>query len=128
MAGIKGEEVGVSGREPPRTPARPSVYQPPKTTLFLAYQAEHAPRPFTKAKSLREARKAARAAGLKPLQGQGIKISPILEYLHQVTARHSMAKRRWAGDFLLLDLRRNAVAIALSIHILASSVIHGARV
>ena len=52
------------------------INQPSGTSLIFAYQARHAPRLFTEAKSFGEVRKVAHTASLKFLQGQGIRISP----------------------------------------------------
>jgi hypothetical protein len=113
-------EVGVSGGgtpDPTTTPQNICVStNRSKISHLFAYQAEQALRLFTEANSLRKVRKPARASGLELSQGRGVRISHTLEYLHRGMPLDVVrAKGRWAGDFLLLDLRKNDVAMALYI-------------
>ena len=89
------------------------VNQPPELMHLFAYRVKHARRPLTKTKFLERVNEAARAAGLEPLQGHGIRIGSTLEYLLRGVPFDVMkAKGRWAGDSFLLYLRKHAVVIA----------------
>jgi hypothetical protein len=58
---------------------------------------------------------AARAAGLEPLQGHGIRVGSTLEYLLRGIPSDVIkvkAKGRWAGDYFLVYLRKHAINIA----------------
>ena len=80
---------------------------------LFAYRVKHARRPLTKTKFLERVNEAARAAGLEPLQGHGIRIGSTLEYLLRGVPFDVMkAKGRWAGDSFLLYLRKHAIVIA----------------
>ena len=89
------------------------VNQPPEAMHLFAYRVKHARRPLTKTKFLERVNEAARAAGLEPLQGHGIRIGSTLEYLLRGVPFDVMkAKGRWAGDSFLLYLRKHAIVIA----------------
>ncbi|KAH8997874.1 hypothetical protein EDB86DRAFT_2913778 [Lactarius hatsudake] len=99
--------------------------QPAEASHLFTYRVQNAKRPLTKAKFLERVGKAARAAGLEPLQGHGIRIGSTLEYLLRGMPFDVMkAKGRWAGDSFLLYLRKHAIIIAP--YIQASSVVHNA--
>ncbi|KAH8987480.1 hypothetical protein EDB86DRAFT_3065717 [Lactarius hatsudake] len=88
------------------------VNQPSEASHLFAYRAKNARRPLTKEKFLERVGKAARAAGLKPLQGHGIRIGSILEYLLRGVPFDVMkAKGCWARDSFLLYLRKHTVII-----------------
>ena len=89
------------------------VNQPTEGSHLFAYQAKHARRPLTKAKFLERVGAAARAAGLEPLQGHGIRIGSTLEYLLRGVPFDVMkTKGRWAGNAFQLYLRKHTVVIA----------------
>ena len=89
------------------------VNQPSAASHLFAYQAKHARRPLTKAKFLERVGSAARAAGLEPLQGHGIRIGSTLEYLLRGVPFDVMKTNgRWAGNSFQLYLRKHAVIIA----------------
>ena len=89
------------------------VNQPPGDMHLFAYRAKHTRRPLTKSKFVERVGNAARAAGLEPLQGHGIRIGSMLEYLLRGVPFDVMkAKGRWAGDSFLLYLRKHAIVIA----------------
>jgi hypothetical protein len=89
------------------------INQPSEASHLFAYQVKHVRKPLTKSKFLERVGKAARAAGLEPLQGHGIRIGSTLEYLLRGVPFDVMkAKGRWAGDSFLLYLRKHAVIIA----------------
>ena len=89
------------------------VNQPPGDMHLFAYRAKHTRRPLTKSKFVERVGNAARAAGLEPLQGHGIRIGSTLEYLLRGVPFDVMkAKGRWAGDSFLLYLRKHAIVIA----------------
>ncbi|KAH9033674.1 hypothetical protein EDB84DRAFT_1561627 [Lactarius hengduanensis] len=89
------------------------VNEPSEASHQFAYRVKNAHRPLTKTKFLERVGKAARAAGLEPLRGHGIRIGSTLEYLLRGVPFDVMkAKGRWAGDSFLLYLRKYAVVIA----------------
>ena len=89
------------------------VNQPSDASHLFAYRAKHTRRPLTKSKFIERVSAAARAAGLEPLQGHGIRIGSTLEYLLRGVPFDVMkAKGRWAGDSFQLYLRKHAVIIA----------------
>jgi hypothetical protein len=118
MAGNEGEDVYWASQEGESDPTTAlanhfRVNQPSEASHLFAYQAKHTRRPLTKTKFLERVGKAARAAGLEPLQGHGIRIGSTLEYLLRGVPFDVMkAKGRWAGDSFLLYLRKHAVIIA----------------
>ncbi|KAH8978586.1 hypothetical protein EDB92DRAFT_1807287 [Lactarius akahatsu] len=101
------------------------VNQPPDASHLFAYRVKNARRPLTKTKFLERVGKAARAAGLEPLQGHSIRIGSTLEYLLRGMPFDVMkAKGRWAGDSFLLYLRKHAIVITP--YIQAAPVVHDA--
>ena len=92
------------------------VNQPLEISHLFAYKATNTHRPLTKAKFLERVGEAAHTAGLKLLQGHGIRIRSTLKYLLQGVPFDIMkAKGRWAGDSFQLYLRKHTVIIALYI-------------
>jgi len=127
-AGSEGEDVYWATQEGDTDPTvalqnHLRVNQPSEASHLFAYRVKHARRPLTKAKFLERVGKAARAAGLEPLQGHGIRIGSTLEYLLRGVPFDVMkAQGRWAGDSFLLYLRKHAVVIAP--YIQAAPVLH----
>ncbi|KAF8816900.1 hypothetical protein BYT27DRAFT_7247793 [Phlegmacium glaucopus] len=80
---------------------------------LFAYKHKNGHRPLTKTKFLERVALAARAAGLEPLQGHGIRIGATLEYLLCGIPFNVMkAKGRWASDAFLLYLTKHAQVLA----------------
>jgi len=83
--------------------------------------------PLTKTKFLERVKKAALAASLDPLQGHGIRIGSILEYLLRGMPFDVMkSKGRWRSDAFLMYLQKHAVIMAP--YIQAESAVHEAFV
>ena len=118
MASTEGEDVYWASQYGDTDPAAAllnhlRVNQPSETSHLFAYRVKQARRPLTKTKFLERVGKAARAAGLEPLQGHGIRIGSTLEYLLRGVPFDVMkAKGRWAGDSFLQYLQKHAVIIA----------------
>ena len=117
-AGAAGEDVYWAAQEGNTNPTAAlehhlKVNQPSEYSHLFAYKAAHACRPLTKSKFLERVGKAARAAGLEPLQGHGIRIGSTLEYLLRGVPFDVMkVQGRWAGNSFQLYLRKHAVIIA----------------
>ena len=118
VAGSEGEDVYWATQEGDTDPTAAlqnhlRVNQPPGVMHLFAYRAKHTRRPLTKPKFLERVNEAARAAGLDPLQGHGIRIGSTLEYLLRGMPFDVMkAKGRWAGDSFLIYLRKHVIVIA----------------
>ena len=118
MAGTEGEDVYWASQEGDTDPTAAlnnhlRVNRPSEAAHLFEYRAKKARKPLTKTKFLERVSKAARAAGLEPLQGHGIRIGSTLEYLLRGVPFDVMkAKGRWAGDSFLLYLRKHAITIA----------------
>ena len=96
-----------------RRPCKTTSDQPSEASHLFAYRVKNARWLLTKSKFLEKVEKAARAAGLEPLQGHGIRIGSTLEYLLRGVPFDVMkAQGRWAGDSFLLYLRKHAIIIA----------------
>ena len=85
-AGSEGEDVYWASQEGGTDPTEAlaqhlRVNQPSEASHLFAYKALHTCRPLTKSKFLERVGDAARAAGLEPLQGHGLRIGSTLEYL-----------------------------------------------
>ena len=114
----QGEDVCWARQEGPMDPdtalARHlEVNDPPPDGHLFAYRHKNGYRPLTKTKFLAELAKAARAAGLEPLQGHGIRIGSTLEYLLRGVPFDVMkVKGRWSSDAFILYLRKHAQILA----------------
>ena len=117
-AGNEGEDVYWATQEGDTDPTAAlaqhlRINQPPDASHLFAYKAANTHRTLTKSKFLERVGDAARAAGLEPLQGHGIRIGSTLEYLLRGVPFDIMkAKGRWAGDSFQLYLRKHAIVIA----------------
>jgi hypothetical protein len=85
-AGNEGEDVYWAAQNGDTDPATAlehhlQVNQPSEASHLFAYIAKNTRRLLTKLKFLERVQEAARAAGLEPLQGHGIRIGSTLEYL-----------------------------------------------
>ena len=89
------------------------VNDPPQDGHLFAYHHKNGHRPLTKSKFLAELARAARAAGLEPLQGHGIRIGSTLEYLLRGVPFDMMkVKGRWSSDAFTLYLRKHTQILA----------------
>ncbi|KAF8952987.1 DNA breaking-rejoining enzyme [Flammula alnicola] len=89
------------------------INDPPENQHLFAYRYKSSRRPLTKSKFVERLAKAARTAGLDPLQGHGIRIGSTLEYLLRGMPFDVMkAKGRWASDAFLVYLRKHALIMA----------------
>ena len=89
------------------------VNRPTNDAHLFAYQHAKGLRPLTKSKFLERIATAARAAGLEPLQGHGIRIGATLEYLLRGVPFEVMkAKGRWASDAFHVYLTKHAQVLA----------------
>jgi len=89
------------------------INDPPLNDHLFAYHHKNGHRPLTKPKFLTELARAARAAGLDPLQGHGIRIGSTLEYLLRGMPFNVMkVKGRWSSDAFILYLRKHAQILA----------------
>ena len=103
------------------------VNNPPQDGHLFAYRHKNRYRPLTKTKFLAELARAARAAGLEPLQGHGIRIGSTLEYLLRGVPFDVMkVKGRWSSDAFTLYLRKHAQILAP--YIQAAPAVHDAFV
>ncbi|CAA7269341.1 unnamed protein product [Cyclocybe aegerita] len=89
------------------------VNSPSNGGHLFAYKVGSGYKPLTKHKFIQILTTAARAAGLEPLQGHGIRIGSTLEYLLRGIPFDVMkAKGRWASDAFLVYLRKHAQILA----------------
>ena len=89
------------------------VNNPPQEGHLFAYRHKNGHRPLTKSRFLAELAKAARAMGLEPLQGHGIRIGCTLQYLLRGVPFDIMkVKGRWSSDTFTLYLRKHAQILA----------------
>lgn len=101
------------------------VNQPPLNGHLFAYRWKNGYRPLTKSKFLARLVQAAKAAGLDPLQGHGIRIGATLEYLLRGMPFDVMkVKGRWLSDAFSLYLTKHAQILAQ--YIQAVPVVHEA--
>ncbi|KAF9536327.1 hypothetical protein CPC08DRAFT_745505 [Agrocybe pediades] len=85
----------------------------PHEFLFSWNNTANQRRPLTRTKFLERVNKAVTAAGLEPLQGHGLRIGAVLEYLLRgVPFDVVRVIGRWSSDAFILYLRRHAVIIA----------------
>ncbi|KAF8812707.1 hypothetical protein BYT27DRAFT_7207547 [Phlegmacium glaucopus] len=87
-----------------------AINSPPPQGPLFAYRADKGGyKPLTKAKFLEVVQQVAKRAGLDPLQGHGIQIGSMLEYLlREVLFDVMKAKGRWASNALLIYLWKHA--------------------
>ncbi|KAG2061227.1 hypothetical protein BDR06DRAFT_924808 [Suillus hirtellus] len=81
-----GEDVSFAKQDGPSDPERAflqhiAINNPPPGAALFAYCYKNGHRPLTKQKFITRLAVAARAAGMDPLQGHGIRIGSTLEYL-----------------------------------------------
>ena len=82
------------------------VNNPPREGHLFAYHHKNGHRPLTKSRFLAKLAKVARAAGLEPLQGHGIRIGSTLKYLLRGVPFDVMkVKGRWSSDAFTLYLQ-----------------------
>ena len=89
------------------------INNPPNDVHLFAYRHKAGHWPLTKSKLIAELAKAARAVGLEPLQGHGIRIGSTLEYLLRGMPFDIMkVKGRWSSDAFTLYLRKHMQILA----------------
>ena len=117
-ASIHGEDVSWSAQEGPTDPEASinnhlAINQPPENGPLFSYHHNHSHRPLTKTAFIKSLANAARAAGLEPHQGHGIRIGSTLEYLLRGTPFEVMkVKGRWASDAFHVYLTKHAQILA----------------
>jgi hypothetical protein len=131
---VEGEDVFWATQDGPTNPDAAlanhlAVNDPPDDQHLFSYRIQKGSKtvrqPLTKTKFLERVKKAALAANLDPLQGHGIRIGSILEYLLRGMPFDVMkAKGRWRSDTFLVYLRKHAVIMAP--YIQAKSAVHEA--
>jgi hypothetical protein len=89
------------------------INDPPVNTALFAYHHKASHRPLTKTNFLKRLSSLTKAAGIQPLQGHGIRIGGMLEYLlRNVPFDVVKVKGRWASDAFIVYLRRHAQVLA----------------
>ena len=117
-ASMHGEDVSWSKQSGDTDPEAAFAHhlalnQPPADGHLFAYLKNRRFRPLTKTEFIRTVAAAARAAGLDPRQGHGIRIGSTLEYLLRGTPFEVMkVKGRWASDAFLIYLTKHAQILA----------------
>jgi len=115
---LEGEDVfwaKQSGTSDPEEAFRNhlSVNEPPAEGALFSYRYKNSHRPLTKSNFLKRLANATKSAGLRPLQGHGIRIGGTLEYLlRNVPFDVVKVKGRWASDAFIIYLRRHAQILA----------------
>ncbi|KAF9054766.1 hypothetical protein BJ165DRAFT_1337441, partial [Panaeolus papilionaceus] len=104
-----------------------TINDPPNDAHLFSYCVNRGSRvqrqPMTKTKFLDRVKKAAVAAGLDPLQGHGIRIGSILEYLLQGMPFDMIkTKGHWASNAFTKYLRKHTLILAL--YIQADAAVH----
>lgn len=85
----------------------------PSEFLFTWVHSSGKRRPLTRSEFLKRLKSATLAAGLEPLQGHGLRIGAVLEYLlRKVPFDVVKVMGRWSSDAFILYLRQHAVVIA----------------
>ncbi|KAF8833232.1 hypothetical protein BDN67DRAFT_917395, partial [Paxillus ammoniavirescens] len=111
---LLGEDVSWAQQHGPSDPQAAlqnhiAVNSPPPDGHLFAYKHKGGYRPLTKSKFTTSLSSAAKKAGIKPLQGHGVRIGSTLEYLlRNVPFDVVKIKGRWASDAFLIYLRRHA--------------------
>lgn len=117
-ASMHGEDVSWSKQSGDTDPEAAlahhmAVNKPPTDGHLFSYLKNSCFRPLTKTEFIRTVTAAARAAGLDPRQGHGIRIGSTLEYLLRGTPFEVMkVKGRWASDAFLVYLTKHAQILA----------------
>ena len=113
-----GEDVSFAPQYGPSDPEQALLHhlrinEPPPGGAVFAYRFKNGYRPLTKPKFIARLAQAARAAGMDPLQGHGIRIGSTLEYLlRNVPFEVVKTKGRWSSDAFQLYLRKHAQIMA----------------
>jgi hypothetical protein len=117
-AAPQGEDVNWAKQDGLADPQRAlqnhfTINNPPNNLHLFAYKAKNGYRPLTRSKFLKTLEKAAKAAGIPPLKGHGIRIGSTLEYLlRNIPFDVIKVKGRWASDAFLVYLRKHAQILA----------------
>lgn len=111
---MEGEDVFWASQTGPSDPEEAmcnhwKINEPPLDGALFAYRHKNTFRPLTKTCFLKRLAVATKSAGHKPLQGHGIRVGGMLEYLlHNVPFDIVKVKGRWASNAFLAYLRRHA--------------------
>jgi len=114
----EGEDVSFARQNGPTDPHHAflehlQINDPPPGGALFAYRYKKGHRPLTKQKFIGRLAQAAKAAGMDPLQGHGIRIGSTLEYLlRNIPLEVVKTKGRWASDAFQLYLRKHAQILA----------------
>ena len=117
-ASMHGEDVSWSKQSGDTDPEAAFAHhlalnKPPADGHLFTYLKNSRFRPLTKMEFIRMVTATARAAGLDPRQGHGIRIGSMLEYLLRGTPFEVMkVKGRWASDAFLIYLMKHAQILA----------------
>ncbi|KAG6326160.1 hypothetical protein ID866_12928 [Astraeus odoratus] len=109
-ASPKGEEVNWAKQNGPSDPSEAlrqhvQLNNPPTTGPLFAYKHRLTHHPLTQQVFISKLKKAAKAAGFQSVQGHGIRIRAMLEYLLQGVPFEVMkVKGQWASDAFQLYL------------------------
>ncbi|KAF8834533.1 hypothetical protein BDN67DRAFT_914799, partial [Paxillus ammoniavirescens] len=115
---LLGEDISWAQQHSPSDPQAAlqnhfNMNNPPTDGHLFAYKHKGGHRPLTKSKFTTSLSSAAKRAGIKPLQGHGIRIGSTLEYLlHNVPFNVVKIKGRWASNAFLVYLRHHAQILA----------------
>lgn len=113
-APIEGEDIFWSRQHGPTDPCEAlanhrRINNPSNTDHLFAYLHKGRLRPLTKNAFIKRVAQAARAAGLEPLQGHGIRIGATLHYLLRGVPMEAMkVMGRWSSDAFMRYLRKHA--------------------
>lgn len=114
----EGEDVSFAHQNGPSDPNHAFlkhlwINNPPPGGALFAYRYKRGHRPLTKQKFIGHLAQAARAAGMDPLQGHGIRIGSTLEYLlRNIPFEVVKTKGHWASDTFQLYLRKHTQILA----------------
>ena len=129
-APIEGEDIFWSRQHGPTDPYEAmnihfQINKPSNRDHLFSYTLKGSRRPLTKQAFVKRLALAARAAGLDPLQGHGIRIGATLHYLTLGMPMETMkVMGRWGSDAFLCYLRKHAQI--LTPYIQANPEIHDA--
>ncbi|KDQ19713.1 hypothetical protein BOTBODRAFT_101617 [Botryobasidium botryosum FD-172 SS1] len=113
-----GEDVYWARQDGPTDPEaawanHARVNDPPADSHLFSHRINKARRPLTKTAIVNRLSKAAKAAGLDPIPGQGIRIGATLEYLtRHLSFEMVKVKGRWTSNSFQKYLRKHAQVMA----------------
>ena len=90
-----------------------SINNPGPNEALFAWRHPRGLRPLSRSEFMKRINAAAAAAGLEPLQGHGIRIGSVLEYLLRgLPFEVVRTMGRWSSDAFVLYLRKHATILA----------------